>query len=246
MYRTGDRARLLPNGAIEFLGRIDRQVKLRGFRIELEEIERVARMCPGITDCVTVLREDNPVHKELVAYVVHETKGTSIEPLKRFLAQKLPVFMLPSALVSLDSLPLNSNGKVDRERLPAPNRSGSDPSSGAEAPRNAIEASLAWIWERTLLVEHISVTDNFFDLGGHSLLATDLVARVVSVFKMEVPLKWLFEKPTVGAFAEILAAHEPRPGHVERVSMLFMRARNKSSAANGERSRTQYAQQGPG
>jgi amino acid adenylation domain-containing protein len=241
LYRTGDRVRWRSDGTLEFLGRIDRQVKLRGFRIELSEIEAVARKCPGVADCIVLLREDMPGYKELVAYVVFSGKEqASVERLKEQMSEHLPGFMMPSAFVRLPSMPLTRNGKIDRDSLPAPDRNGAAAFSFVP-PKNEIEAALAWIWEKTLLVEDISMDANFFELGGHSLLATELVARISSVFKMKVPLRWLFEKPTIAQFAEILPANEPQPGQVKKIGDLFAKARSNDRAHAPDISRAQPA-----
>jgi amino acid adenylation domain-containing protein len=241
LYRTGDRVRWRSDGTLEFLGRIDRQVKLRGFRIELSEIEAVARKCPGVADCIVLLREDMPGYKELVAYVVFSGKEqASVERLKEQMSEHLPGFMMPSAFVRLPSMPLTRNGKIDRDSLPAPDRNGAAAFSFVP-PKNEIEAALAWIWEKTLLVEDISMDANFFELGGHSLLATELVARISSVFKMKVPLRWLFEKPTIAQFAEILPANEPQPGQVKKIGDLFAKARSNDRAHPPDISRAQPA-----
>jgi len=241
LYRTGDRVRWRSDGTLEFLGRIDRQVKLRGFRIELSEIEAVARKCPGVADCIVLLREDMPGYKELVAYVVFSGKEqASVERLKEQMSEHLPGFMMPSAFVRLPSMPLTRNGKIDRDSLPAPDRNGAAAFSFVP-PKNEIEAALAWIWEKTLLVEDISMDANFFELGGHSLLATELVARISSVFKMKVPLRWLFEKPTIAQFAEMLPANEPQPGQVKKIGDLFAKARSNDRAHPPDISRAQPA-----
>lgn len=207
MYRTGDLARFLPDGNIEYLGRIDYQVKVRGFRIELGEIETALERHPSVRQSVVVAREDVPGDKRLVAYVVPDSTiglaGESTDlvlELRRWLADKLPEFMVPSAFVVLDKMPLSPNGKVNRNALPAPEQS-RDGESVFVAPRNAIEEKLAEIWSEVLRVEKVGVRDNFFRLGGHSLLATQVVSRIRKWAHSELPLRALFEAPTVEQLA---------------------------------------------
>jgi amino acid adenylation domain-containing protein len=209
MYRTGDRCRYLPNGEIEYLGRIDHQVKLRGFRIELGEIESVLEAQPEVRQCVVLAREDVPGDKRLVAYVVprSESAGTDvaqngdlISNLRRRVGEKLPEFMVPSAFVVLDAMPLSPNGKINRGALPAPEFS-RDESDVFVPPRNVVETRLAEIWAEVLHVPEISVHDNFFALGGHSLLATQVVSRVRQWAHVELPLRAMFEAPTIAQLA---------------------------------------------
>ena len=177
MYRTDDRVRQRADGALEFLGRVVHQVKLRGFRIELGEIERVASECLGVSDVVVVVREDVPGDKRLVGYVVGDAEESS---LRAELSRSLPGYMVPSALVRLERLPLNANGKVERKALPAPEY-GAGSGAAYAAPETAEERALAELWQGLLGVERVGREDDFFALGGHSLLATRLVARVRSM-----------------------------------------------------------------
>jgi amino acid adenylation domain-containing protein len=191
LYRTGDRVRWSARGELEFLGRTDHQVKVRGFRIEPGEIEGALRRREGIADCVVVAREDVPGEKRLVAYVVGDVEaGVLREHLE---------YMVPSAFVSLDTLPLTPNGKLDRKALPAPDLA----SAGDRyvAPRTPVEEVLAGIWAEVLRLERVGVEESFFELGGHSLLATRVVSRVRAVFDIELPLRALFEGPTVAELA---------------------------------------------
>jgi amino acid adenylation domain-containing protein/thioester reductase-like protein len=197
LYKTGDKARYLPDGNIEYLGRIDNQVKIRGFRIELGEIEAVMSQYELLQANCVVVREDTPGDKRLVAYIVPQPEQTAtVNQLRQFLKSKLPEYMLPSAFVTLESLPLTPSGKVNRRALPAP-----EPNSGLLAqyvtPRTPIEEILALIWQQVLKVERVGRHDNFFELGGHSLLATQLVSRVRSSLKVELPLQSLFAAPTI-------------------------------------------------
>jgi len=200
LYRTGDLVRYLPDGNLEFLGRLDHQVKLRGYRIELGEIEAGLLEHGSVGQAVVVAREDVAGDKRLVAYVV---AADSVAPdageLRAHLQRSLPDYMVPSAFVVLEVLPLTPNGKVDRKALPAPE--GRPEIAEYVAPRTPTEEVLAGIWSEVLRVERVGVHDNFFELGGHSLLAMRLVARVRDEFKIELPLRALFETPSAGALA---------------------------------------------
>jgi acyl carrier protein len=210
LYRTGDEARYLPDGRIDFLGRADFQVKIRGFRIELGEIEAALCAHPAISEAVVVAREDSPGDKRLVAYLVHEQgAGATQGELRAYLRERLPDYMIPSAMVVLESLPLTPNGKVDRRALPAPGHENSSESGSFVPPEPGVETTLAGIWSEVLGVVRVGRHDNFFDLGGHSLLATQVMARVKEVCGVELPLRSLFESPTVAALAR---AVEARPG----------------------------------
>jgi amino acid adenylation domain-containing protein len=203
MYKTGDLARYRPDGNIEFLGRADHQVKIRGFRIELGEIEAVLGQHPAVRAAVVLAREDAPGEKRLVAYVVAESTA---DELRRFLKDKLPEYIVPAVFVLLDTLPLLSNGKIDRQALPAPDRTRPELDKSFVAPRTPTEELLAQIWAQLLDLERVGVDDNFFDLGGHSLLATQAVSRMREAFQVEISLRRLFEVPTVAGLAESIEA----------------------------------------
>jgi amino acid adenylation domain-containing protein len=204
LYRTGDLARYLPDGKIEFLGRIDHQVKIRGYRIELGEIEAVLSQQPAVLEAV-VVAQNNALDKRLVAYVVHRPGADiSANELRGFLKQKLPDYMIPSAFVVLDALPLTPNGKADRKALPAPDHSPRKMEESYQAPRTPAEEMLVEIWTEILKLERIGIHDNFFDLGGHSLLATQVISRVRTAFQTEVALRTLFEMPTIAEFANAI------------------------------------------
>ncbi|RKI51355.1 amino acid adenylation domain-containing protein, partial [Corallococcus sp. AB049A] len=203
MYRTGDRVRYRKDGRLEYLGRIDFQVKVRGFRIELGEVEAALRRAPGLKDAVVVAKGE-AADKRLVAYVTPKAEASlEVEALKAHLRQGLPEYMVPAAVVVLDALPLNSNGKVDRKALPEPGNLAR--SSDFIAPRNDTEAQLAALFAEVLRVERVGIRDDFFALGGHSLLATQVVSRVRAAFAVELPLRALFEAPTVEGLAPKLA-----------------------------------------
>ncbi|SMC29904.1 amino acid adenylation domain-containing protein, partial [Andreprevotia lacus DSM 23236] len=199
LYRTGDLARYLPDGTLEYLGRIDHQVKLRGFRIELGEIEAALAAQPAIRETLVLLREDMPGDARLVAYLTAEHV---IEPdlLRKHLRQNLPDYMLPAHFVQLDQFPLTENGKINRKALPAPERSSTD----STAPRNEREARLAEIWAAVLRLEQIGIHDNFFALGGHSLLAVTLVDQLRKA-GWQCDVRTLFAAPTIADLAALLA-----------------------------------------
>ncbi len=202
LYKTGDLVRYRPDGNLEFLGRIDHQVKIRGFRIELGEIETVLRKHPALKETMVMAREDTPGDRRLVAYVVPEEEPSPAGELRRFLKEKLPEYMVPSAFVTLEALPLTPNGKVDRGALPSPDWTRPELERAFVAPRTPVEEVLSGIWAQVLGVERIGVHDNFFELGGHSLLAIQLVSRLREAFQVELPLRDLFETPTVADLAE--------------------------------------------
>ncbi|HET9186119.1 MAG TPA: amino acid adenylation domain-containing protein, partial [Solirubrobacterales bacterium] len=200
LYRSGDLARWRRDGDLEYLGRIDRQVKVRGFRIELGEIEAALAEHPGVREAVVVAREDRPGDVRLVGYV-SSAAGTAPSPqaLAAFLAERLPAYMVPAAWVLRERLPLTANGKVDRAALPAPVERGE---GGAYvASRSPVEQVLAGIWEEVLELQRVGVEDDFFALGGHSLVAAQVTSRVLQAFSVELPLRLLFEHPTVAALA---------------------------------------------
>jgi amino acid adenylation domain-containing protein/non-ribosomal peptide synthase protein (TIGR01720 family) len=206
LYRTGDVVRYRSNGNLEFLGRRDEQVKIRGFRIELGEIVSALSRHPGVQDAVVVAREDRPGEKRLVAYVVARPEGgVTTAELQRSLQASLPAYMLPSALVFLDALPLSPNGKVDRRALPAPDGQ-ADADLVLEIPRSPIEEALVEIWRDVLGMERVGIHADFFALGGHSLLATRVMSQVRKTYEVELPLRALFEAPTIAALAQKVEA----------------------------------------
>jgi amino acid adenylation domain-containing protein len=212
LYRTGDLARYLPNGEVEFLGRIDHQVKIRGFRIELGEIEAVLRQHPGINETVVVAREDVPGDKHVVAYwVAKSNRAPSTSELRRFLKEKLPVYMVPSSFVRLQRMPLTPNGKVDRRALPAASAADLAPSEAVAEPKDEVEKQIVHIWENVLNTRPIGVRDNFFDLGGHSILAVRLMNRVAETFGNELPIAVLLQAPTIEQLASIVRQKESMP-----------------------------------
>ncbi len=222
LYKTGDHARYLPDGNIEFLGRIDHQVKIRGFRVELAEIEVVLGEHPAVQKTIVLAYDQTPGDTRLVAYLVAEPgQAPSISELRNFLSEKLPQYMMPSHFVTLDSLPLTPNGKVDRKALPLPDQMRPHLDQDFVAPRNGLEEALAGIWAEILKIEKVGIHDNFFELGGHSLLATQLISRCNAMFRLHLPLRTIFETPTVAGIAERMVREEPSPGILEKMAVLL-------------------------
>jgi acyl carrier protein len=206
LYKTGDLVRFLPDGDIEFLGRIDNQVKIRGFRIELGEIEAAIAQHPAIRDVVVLAHEDVPGDKRLVAYLVAENPPADLlDEVRGLLRAVMPKYMVPDVFVTLDALPLTPNGKVDRRLLPVPEHSGSQDIAYA-SPRTSTEVILAGAWAEVLGVERVGVEDNFFELGGHSLKAMQIVSRMRQAFSVELPLRDLFAAPTISRLAPRIEA----------------------------------------
>jgi amino acid adenylation domain-containing protein len=206
MYQTGDRVRYLPNGRLEFLGRLDHQVKIRGFRIELGEIEAVLRQHPEIEDAVVLAREDGTREKRLVAYLTASgAAGVAVGSVRDFLRRKLAPYMMPAAFVPLDAFPLTPNGKIDRNALPAPDdQSRGDTGATHVAPRTQMEELLAGLWRDSLQIGQVGIHDNFFDLGGDSLSMLRLSLAIEQTTGRDCPLPWLFEAPTIAGLAGIL------------------------------------------
>jgi amino acid adenylation domain-containing protein len=205
LYKSGDLARYLPNGDIEYLGRMDHQVKIRGFRIELGEIETVLGQHPTVRETVVMARKDILGDNRLVAYVVPNQKpAPTTNELRSFLKRKLPEYMVPSTFMFLDALPLTPNGKVDRRALPAPDRVRPELERAFVAPRTPIEEMLAGIWAEVLGLEKVGIHDNFFELGGHSLLTVRLFTQIEKTFGKKFPLATLFQAPTIEQLASVL------------------------------------------
>jgi acyl carrier protein len=204
-YRTGDLGRWLPSGELEFLGRIDRQVKLRGMRVELEEIEAALLSHPAVGECAVTLREEGEGDQRLVAYAP-KAEGLAATELRAFLEERLPAHMVPSAYVFPDALPRTASGKVDRRRLPAPDSTEAHAGREYVAPRTALEAEVAEVWGELLRVERVGATDNFFQLGGHSLLAAQMINALRRRFAVELPLRRFMESPTVADVAQSVEA----------------------------------------
>jgi amino acid adenylation domain-containing protein/non-ribosomal peptide synthase protein (TIGR01720 family) len=207
LYRSGDRARYLGDGQVEFLGRVDHQVKIRGYRVELGEIEAALQRQAGVEQSVVVVREGSHGEKRLVGYVV--VKGESEvtgNGLKRALAERLPDYMVPSVIMKLERMPLTANGKVDRRALPEADEAGEGARSEYLAPRSVIEEIVAGVWAEVLGVERVGINDSFFELGGHSLMATQLISRIRDACQVELPLRSMFDAPTVAGLSERIEA----------------------------------------
>ncbi|MFQ5420657.1 MAG: amino acid adenylation domain-containing protein, partial [Anaerolineae bacterium] len=239
LYKTGDLCRFRPDGNVEFLGRIDHQVKVRGFRIELGEIEAVLRTREDLQDVIVVADGQSPDTMRLVAYLVPDQQpGPSDSELRRHLRRTLPEYMVPSLFVMLAEMPLTPSNKIDRKALPAPDQTRPDLEKVYVAPRNEVEEKLAAICAHLLQVARVGVFDNFFELGGHSLLATQFISRVRSEFDIEMPLRTLFESPTVADFAVALemakvTAPPPQAPTIQRVSRAGRRMKRTDIGKEG-------------
>jgi acyl carrier protein len=262
LYRSGDLARYLPDGELEYVGRIDHQVKIRGFRIELGEIEVVLAAHERVNEVVVVARHEATGDRRLVAYIVaaqpdadsitSEAESTtgeagpatneaesvmngavSVAELREHARGQLPEYMVPSQFVLLEAMPLTPNGKVDRNALPAPDAAGQ--SSDYVAPRDAAEQMLADMWAEVLGVERVSVEANFFEIGGHSLLATQIISRVREGFQVEVALQSLFRAPTVRGLAALIGEARAAEGsHMGRIAALLNTLEHLSVDQAGE------------
>ena len=212
----------MPDGNIEFLGRIDDQVKLRGFRIELAEIETVMSQHPHVDNVVVIMREDRPGDKKLVAYFVpKEHLEYDMADLRTFLSKKLPGYMIPQHFVALEKFPITANGKVDRKALPVPQAAFSH-EQGFVAPRTEIEAKLAEIWQELIGINRISVNENFFAIGGHSLLAVSLFSKLSHLFGIDLPLATLFEAPTIEGLAQRVEEFK-KTNRIKRIFKIFQK-----------------------
>ena len=234
LYRSGDLARYRTDGRIEFLGRIDRQVKIRGCRVELGEIETVLSRHPAVEHAVVCAHEGQLGMLRLVAYVVpcqekDAAPADLIPRLRAHLVEALPDFMVPAAIIRLEHLPLTPSGKVDRNALSALEPVPADHEGPFAVPATPVEEMLAGCWARILGLEEVGVEDNFFTLGGDSFFATQLILRLRNVFRTDWPVAFLFEAPTVRRLAAWLAAHEPRPGWVEKAALLYRKNKGMST-----------------
>jgi natural product biosynthesis luciferase-like monooxygenase protein/amino acid adenylation domain-containing protein len=231
-YATGDRARFLQDGTIDFLGRLDKQVKIRGFRIELEEIENALNAHPAILDTVVVANEYAAGEKQLVAFLVPAASAAPrTAELRSYLKDKLPEYMLPAVFVSLDALPLTPNGKLNRAALRAmPISTVPNLKENYIAPRTVAEEVVAEIWESALGLEQIGVQDNFFELGGNSLIAIRIIARLREVFQVELPLRGLFDMPTVAGIVNLMGQVWGAPDAVEQIAETLKEIDNLSPA----------------
>jgi surfactin family lipopeptide synthetase C len=212
LYRTGDTARYASDGNLEFIGRVDFQVKVRGFRVEPGEIEAALGKHPWVRDCVVIPKSERTGTKRLIAYVVtNKDKAGSVAELRSFLKETLPDYMIPAVFVTMESFPLTPNGKLDRSALPEPEVTRADLQGAYVAPRDEVEMQLSHLWEKVLGVKPIGVNDNFFDLGGHSILAVRLFTEITRVFGTSIPLAALFQSPTVAEIASMITGHGLAP-----------------------------------
>jgi amino acid adenylation domain-containing protein len=215
IYKTGDLARYRPDGTIDFLGRLDGQVKISGYRIELGEIESVLMHHPGVKSAAVLARQDTPGEKKLAAYIVAKSADCSVNDLRTFLQGKLPAYMVPSAFVLMDSLPLSPNGKVDRAVLPAPEAIQVSPAEAPNSPQSEIEQKIASVWQRVLGLKQVSVEDNFFDVGGDSLQLLEAHAELQKTLSPDLVITDLFEYPTVRALAKHVGGTQSSSGITE-------------------------------
>jgi amino acid adenylation domain-containing protein len=236
LYRTGDLGRFLPDGNVEFLGRADEQVKVRGFRVEVGEIEAVLRQHPQVREGAVAAYDDEHRGVRLVAYVVPRNPEAEMSDLREFLREQLPEYMVPSAIVRLEVFPLTPNGKLDRKALPAPNGAGHETDGPYVAPRSELERLIADVWREALGVERVGVGDNFFNLGGHSLLLIRVNNHLRESLRMELPVVELFKYPTVSALAEHLSRSHPRAraGRTESESRIESEGRSASLSRQRE------------
>ncbi len=242
LYKTGDLARFLADGNIEYTGRNDFQVKIRGYRIELSEVEFALAQHPDVREAVVIASGTKNEDKRLKAYVVLNEMGTATaKQLKEFLHERLPEYMLPSSFVVLDALPLTTTGKVDRNALPI-DQFGVEPEEIYLAPRTALEQVLAGFFSEILSLERVSVNDSFFDLGGHSLLATQVLSRVREAFQLELPLRKLFKSPSVAGLAAAILEDGAERERVERTAELLLKLASLSDEEVDDMLATKKAQ----
>ncbi|MHC5737513.1 non-ribosomal peptide synthetase [Nostoc sp.] len=221
LYKTGDLICRLPDGNLEFLGRIDTQVKIRGFRIELGEIEAVLNQHPDIKQVVVIARENEPGNKSLVVYLVAKDHPPTSSTLRNFLKTKLPDYMIPGAFVFLEAFPLTPNGKINRRALPAPDADHRNLEVDFVAPRTSTEQELATIWAEVLKLKQVGIHDNFFELGGHSLLATQVISRLREAFSLNFPLRYLFENPTIAELAQKAIAQQIEQAENDAIAQIL-------------------------
>jgi hypothetical protein len=232
LYKSGDVGRLLSDGNIEYLGRLDNQVKVRGFRVELGEIEMVLSQHPSIREAAVILKEGADHSKTIVAYLRCDPSLPPVADLRTFLRQKLPEYMIPAEFLVLDQFPLTSNGKLDRHALTTLATSRL-PEVDYVSPRNAVEEVLAGIWSGVLDRNRIGINDNFFDIGGHSLLATQIMAHIRSTLRIDLPLRRLFEAPTIERLAQVILADETTPGQIDKIARVVMKLAHMSAEEAG-------------
>jgi len=235
IYRTGDLGRMLPDRCLLHLGRKDFFVKIRGYRIDIDEIEAALRECPNIKEAVVVARNNNSGDERLVAYLVPTVQpGPKVGELRRFLKEKLPDYMIPHDFVTLEAIPLTDTRKVDRKALPDPGTSRRELTTPYVAPRTPIEKALAKIWAEVLSTDEVGIYDNFFDLGGHSLSATRIISRVIATFKLQLPVRALFDSPTVAAMSVVISSKEGQKADEEDLKRLLSEVESLSEETGEE------------
>jgi len=235
IYRTGDLGRMLPDGCLLHLGRKDFFVKIRGYRIDIDEIEAALRECPSIKEAVVVARNNNSGDERLVAYLVPTVQpGPKVGELRRFLNEKLPDYMIPHDFVTLEAIPLTDTRKVDRKALPDPGTSRPELTTPYVAPRTPIEKELAKIWAEVLSTDEVGIHDDFFDLGGHSLSATRIISRVIATFELQLPVRALFESPTVAAMSVVISSKEGQKADEENLKRLLSEVESLSEETDEE------------
>lgn len=227
LYKTGDRVRYLPDGHIEYLGRLDSQVKIRGFRIELGEIEATLAELPEIQQTAVIVREDSPGDKRLVAYIApSKERSVELAGIRNYLKRKLPDYMVPSSFVMLDTIPLTPNGKLNRKRLSRAEGGGFE--NAYVSPRTESEKRITAIWSDVLGIDRIGIFDNFFEIGGNSLLATQMVARLRAVLSVELPVSRVFDRPTVAGVSEAVAQDKLGPATPQEPPIQRLRRSEKT------------------
>jgi acyl carrier protein len=233
LFRTGDLARLRPDGALEFLGRRDRQVNLRGFRFDLGEVEAVLGQHPAVAAAAAAVREDARGERQLVVYAVARYGRVPAADLRAFFKERVPDYAVPSAFTWLPGLPLLPNGKVDRAALPAPERA--ETAEPFVAPRTPAEQTIAAAWAEVLRLDRVGIHDNFFNLGGHSLAATQVASRLRKAFGRDVPLRSLFQAPTIAELAPVIARLQAAgAGAPAAIKVLPRGARRAAAALAGQ------------
>jgi hypothetical protein len=240
LYKTGDQVRRLEDGSIEFLGRVDHQIKLRGYRIELSEIEAALLRHPAIEDAVVLLREDGPAGKRLVAYVTTHEASADEAVLRRYLREALPDYMVPSAIVALAAMPLTHNGKIDRDALPTPEPS-RELGEDFVPPQTGLQRRVANVWQELLGVERVGLDDNFFDLGGHSLLVVQLHGRLKEIDPDAPSVVDLFKYSTVRALADHIGRSESDARPALAVDLVRERADRQREAFRRRRQTAEAA-----
>jgi amino acid adenylation domain-containing protein len=221
LYKTGDIARYLPDGTIDYLGRIDHQVKIRGFRVELEEIEAVLRTHPKVRESAVSIQEVIPGDKRLVAYYVAKDESPTFNELRVYLQKQLPDYMVPAAFKELDSFPLSPSGKLERRLLPSHNFERPQLEKLFVSPRSDMEMKIAKIWQETIGIDDIGIHDNFFELGGHSLLAIQLITKLRETFQLEIPLRTLYENPSVAQLATAIVQRQAEELEVDSLNKIL-------------------------